>query len=39
MFELGDKVRSKPWHPELDAGKHWRARLGFILMSTDLAAE
>ena len=23
----------------MDNGKHWRARLGFILMSTDLAAE
>ena len=26
-------------NPELDNGKHHRARLGFILMSTDLAAE
>jgi len=39
MFSPGDTVRSKPRKPELDAGKHHRARLGFILMSTDLAAE
>ncbi|MEM1421898.1 MAG: arylmalonate decarboxylase [Pseudomonadota bacterium] len=39
MFRSGDKVRSKPWRPELDEGRHHRARLGFILMSTDLAAE
>ena len=39
MFKAGDQVRSKPREVELDAGKHWRAQLGFILMSTDLAAE
>ena len=39
MFKPGDKVVSGEWQPELDAGKHWRAKLGFILMSTDLAAE
>jgi len=39
MFKTGDKVASSPWQAELDAGKHWRAKLGFILMSTDLAAE
>ncbi|WP_298855105.1 arylmalonate decarboxylase [uncultured Ruegeria sp.] len=39
MFKPGDKVRSKDWNPVLDAGRHHRARLGFILMSTDLAAE
>jgi len=39
MFKSGDTVRSKPWQPELDQGKHDRARLGFILMSTDLASE
>jgi len=39
MFSPGDTVISKPRRPELDAGKHYRARLGFILMSTDLAAE
>ncbi|MDH3377049.1 MAG: arylmalonate decarboxylase [Gammaproteobacteria bacterium] len=39
MFRLGDKVVSAPRNVELDQGKHWRARLGFILMSTDLAAE
>ncbi len=39
MFQSGDIVSSKPWAPDLDQGKHHRARLGFILMSTDLAAE
>ena len=39
MFQSGDTVQSKQWQPELDDGKHHRARLGFILMSTDLAAE
>ncbi len=39
MFEAGDTVVSSPRQPELDGGKHWRAKLGFILMSTDLAAE
>ena len=39
MFHTGDIVTSKDWNPVLDAGRHHRARLGFILMSTDLAAE
>lgn len=39
MYRSGDKVVSVPREVEFDAGKHWRARLGFILMSTDLAAE
>ena len=39
MFKTGDTVSSKPWEVELDGGRHPRARLGFILMSTDLAAE
>jgi maleate isomerase len=39
MFQSGDKVVSQKREPQLDAGKHWRAKLGFILMSTDLAAE
>lgn len=39
MFKSGEQVRSKPRTPEFDAGQHDRARLGFILMSTDLAAE
>ncbi|MEM9370776.1 MAG: arylmalonate decarboxylase, partial [Pseudomonadota bacterium] len=38
MFNPGQKVKSKDWHPELDGGRHHRARLRFILMSTDLAA-
>lgn len=32
-------ILSKPRTPEMDAGRHHRARLGFILMSTDLACE
>ena len=39
MFTAGQKVVSRSWQPELDRGRHHRARLGFILMSTDLAAE
>ena len=39
MFKKGDTVSSTPRQVELDAAKHWRAKLGFILMSTDLAAE
>jgi len=39
MFQTGDNVISKQRDVEFDDGKHWRARLGFILMSTDLAAE
>ena len=39
MFKSGDTVNSKPRTVELDKGKHRRAKLGFILMSTDLAAE
>lgn len=39
MFKPGDRAASKKWFPELDAGRHHRAQLGFILMSTDLASE
>ncbi|MEM9138230.1 MAG: arylmalonate decarboxylase [Pseudomonadota bacterium] len=39
MFQPGTQVRSSPRKPEMDAGRHHRAKLGFILMSTDLAAE
>jgi maleate isomerase len=39
MFKPGDKVKSDQRTPHFDAGKHWRAKLGFIIMSTDLAAE
>jgi maleate isomerase len=39
MFKSGDKVTSGHRTPQMNAGKHWRAKLGFILMSTDLAAE
>ena len=39
MFKLGDNIISKKRIPEMDKGRHWRAKLGFILMSTDLAAE
>lgn len=39
MFKSGEIIKSKDWNPQLDGGRHDRARLGFILMSTDLAAE
>jgi maleate isomerase len=39
MFRLGDKVVSDQRVPQFDSGKHWRGKLGFILMSTDLASE
>ena len=39
MFKSGDQVVSTQWAPVLDQGRHYRARLGFIMMSTDLAAE
>ena len=39
MFQPGDRIQSQPREVEFDAGRHHRARLGFILMSTDLAAE
>ncbi len=39
MFKPGDQVTSKAWQPVLDNGRHDRAQLGFILMSTDLASE
>ena len=38
-FQSGQTVASKPRSPEMDAGRHHRAQLGFILMSTDLACE
>jgi maleate isomerase len=39
MFETGQTIQSKTRNPQLDDGRHNRAKLGFILMSTDLAAE
>lgn len=39
MFQSGQTIISKPRKPEMDGGRHHRARLGFILMSTDLASE
>lgn len=39
MFKHGDVIESKHRTPEFDGGRHHRAQLGFILMSTDLAAE
>lgn len=39
MFRSGHQVQSKNWNPELGEGRHFRARLGFILIATDLAAE
>ena len=39
MFKTGGIIISKPRKPSFDKGRHSRAKLGFILMSTDLAAE
>ena len=39
MYRPGQPIQSKPRDVEFDAGRHHRAKLGFILMSTDLAAE
>jgi maleate isomerase len=39
MYQPGEIVSSKTRTVVLDKGKHYRAKLGFILMSTDLAAE
>jgi maleate isomerase len=39
MYKSGDIITSKIWRAELDGGRHHRAQLGFILMSTDLACE
>ena len=39
MFKSGETIVSKKRRVELDQGRHGRAKLGFILMSTDLAAE
>ena len=39
MFKTGQVIISKFRKPSFDKGRHSRARLGFILMSTDLAAE
>ncbi|PVH27315.1 arylmalonate decarboxylase [Pararhodobacter oceanensis] len=39
MFQSGQTITSTPRTPEMGEGRHHRARLGFILMSTDLAAE
>ena len=39
MYNYGDKIESGRRAVEFDDGRHHRARLGFILMSTDLAGE
>ncbi len=39
MFKPGDIINSKTRNIEMNEGRHNRAKLGFILMSTDLAAE
>ena len=39
MFKPGDTVKSQHRDVDFDDGRHYRAKLGFILMSTDLAAE
>jgi maleate isomerase len=39
MYHPGTTIKSSPREVEFDQGRHSRAKLGFILMSTDLAAE
>ena len=39
MLRPGQTIRSAQRSPQMDAGRHHRAKLGFIMMSTDLAAE
>jgi maleate isomerase len=39
MYKPGDIINSKNRNIEMNEGRHNRAKLGFILMSTDLAAE
>ena len=39
MFQPGDEIVSLKRDVQFDQGRHYRARLGFILMSTDPAAE
>ena len=39
MFKIGDKINSKVRKIEMNYGKHNRAKIGFIMMSTDLAGE
>lgn len=39
MYKPGNTITSFRRDVEFDKGRHHRARLGFILMSTDLAAE
>lgn len=39
MFRPGQTLKSKTRTPEMDAGRFHRAKLGFILMSTDPSAE
>ncbi|MEM7563220.1 MAG: arylmalonate decarboxylase [Pseudomonadota bacterium] len=39
MYQPGNTIISDKRQVEFDHGRHWRAKLGFILMSTDLAAE
>ena len=39
MFKTGQNIISAYRNPSFDKGRHSRAKLGFILMSTDLAAE
>ena len=39
MYQPGVEIHSMKRDVEFDGGRHSRAKLGFILMSTDLAAE
>ena len=39
MYRPGQQIQSLAREVEFDGGRHHRAKIGFILMSTDLAAE
>ena len=39
MFKLGNVINSKIRNVEMNNGRHNRAKIGFIMMSTDLAGE
>ena len=39
MGQIGDAVQSTPPEVHYDRGTHWRAQIGFIVISTDLVME
>lgn len=38
-YQSGQRLKSKEWTPLMDAGRHHRASIGFIMMSTDPSGE